>query len=129
MVSAVGSSGHRPAAAVPSRPAGLDAALEKFKKQLSDTVNCDSAKTPEGKAKIEDLSAKISAVKARMRKEEDTAAKDGARDTPKAEAARRARAGASADPGTDAQGRDGAAAEGRRAPPLNGLGGFVDVYA
>jgi hypothetical protein len=45
------------------RPMGLDAELAKCQGQLSDWVHCVSASTPEGKAKIEEISARIGAIK------------------------------------------------------------------
>ncbi|MBU1691799.1 MAG: hypothetical protein KJ958_00945 [Gammaproteobacteria bacterium] len=46
--------------------AGLEAQLTRHQKALSEQVNCSSAKTPEGKAVIADLSNKISTVKTRI---------------------------------------------------------------
>lgn len=48
--------------------ARLEAQLARYQKQLSDCVNCDSSKTAEGKAQIEAISAKISALKERIDK-------------------------------------------------------------
>ena len=45
---------------------GLEARLERYQKELADCVNCDSAKTLEGKQKIQDVSGKISEIKARI---------------------------------------------------------------
>ena len=42
---------------------GLRAKLDRYEKQLSDCVNCASAKTPEGKDDIAAISAKIDEVK------------------------------------------------------------------
>lgn len=44
----------------------LQAQLERFQKQLSDCVNCASAKTPQGKADIEAISARISQIEQRI---------------------------------------------------------------
>lgn len=68
MVSAIGSSAISGASGsgTGSGAAALEAQLTRYQKQLSDCVNCDSAKTPEGKAAIADLSSKISEVKARI---------------------------------------------------------------
>ncbi len=52
------------------QPAGLDAALAKSEGQLADWVCCPSAKTPEGKAKIAQISDQIGAIKAQMQKSE-----------------------------------------------------------
>ena len=53
------------------RPAGLDAQKERVQKQLADCVNCSSASTPEGKARIEKLSAQLSAVESRLQEAVD----------------------------------------------------------
>lgn len=44
----------------------LRADLSRYEKQLSDCVNCDSARTPEGKRNIQDLDARISTLKAQL---------------------------------------------------------------
>lgn len=56
--------------------AGLQAQLQRYQKQLSDCVNCASAKTPEGKANIQALSARISQIEQRI------VQKDNARSNP-----------------------------------------------
>lgn len=48
-------------AAKPS-PVALQAQLQRFQQQLSDCVNCASASTPQGKADIAAISARISVV-------------------------------------------------------------------
>jgi hypothetical protein len=66
MVQAIGSSTSA-GAAVSSPPiGGLDAQLARYQKELSECVNCESAKTPEGKKTIQAVSDKISVVKARL---------------------------------------------------------------
>lgn len=45
---------------------GLEARLARYQKELSDCVNCASAKTLEGKQKIQDVSSKISEIKTRI---------------------------------------------------------------
>ena len=52
--------------AQPSRTA-LDADLAKYQKQLSDSVNCASSKTLEGKTQIQELSNKITETQARIK--------------------------------------------------------------
>lgn len=42
--------------------ASLKAQLERFQKRLSDCVNCTSANTPQGKADIQAISARISQI-------------------------------------------------------------------
>ncbi len=46
--------------------AGLDAQLTKYEIQLADWTNCPSCKTAEGKAKIAEISDKISDLKQRQ---------------------------------------------------------------
>jgi len=46
--------------------AGLEAQLDTYKKQLNDWVTCASAKTPEGKKMITDLTTKVSTTEARI---------------------------------------------------------------
>ncbi|HAT31472.1 MAG TPA: hypothetical protein DCW29_11655 [Janthinobacterium sp.] len=52
--------------------ASLEAQLLRYQKQLSDCVNCDSSKTPEGKAQIQAIASKISEVKDRIDHSTDT---------------------------------------------------------
>ena len=52
---------------------GLDADLAKREVQLSDWVHCVSASTPRGKAKIQEISAQISDIRAKMKQAEQTA--------------------------------------------------------
>ena len=53
----------------PSR-ASLDADLARYQKQLSDSVNCASSKTLEGKTHIQELSNKISSTQERIQQVE-----------------------------------------------------------
>ena len=46
--------------------AGLEAQLARLQKELSECVNCDSAKTSEGKVKIQTVFDKISGIKAQL---------------------------------------------------------------
>jgi hypothetical protein len=50
----------------------LDAQLRTYRAQLADWVTCPSAKTPEGKAKIEQISAKLNSVKSEIKKSDGT---------------------------------------------------------
>lgn len=52
-------------------PASLQAQLQHYQQQLSDCVNCDSAKTPKGKSDIQAISAKISEVEKRIKAPDD----------------------------------------------------------
>jgi hypothetical protein len=54
------------AAAPAGASVGLRAQLADYQKQLSECVNCASAKTLEGKAQIQALSDKIGDIKARL---------------------------------------------------------------
>jgi hypothetical protein len=59
-VPAAGSASSGPSAA------SLRAQLQRFQQQLSDCVNCASAKTPEGKTAIREAAAKVSQVTQRL---------------------------------------------------------------
>ena len=50
--------------------AGFEVQLAHYEIQLSDWINCPSCKTPEGKAKIAEISAKISDIRQRMKSAE-----------------------------------------------------------
>jgi len=64
MLSAIGSSGP---GYLGNLPSGQEAQLDKYKVQLADWVHCPSCKTPEGKAKIRELSDKIAAIEQRLK--------------------------------------------------------------
>ena len=51
--------------------ASLDAQMQRYQRQLSDCVYCQSAKTPEGKAAIDKVNEKISMVKTQMEAAEE----------------------------------------------------------
>jgi len=69
MVSAVGSSPASSAApSTGASTAGIEAQIVRYKKELSDCVNCPSSKTPEGKATIQAITNKISSAQARIEK-------------------------------------------------------------
>ncbi|MDB5801036.1 MAG: hypothetical protein JWL63_1975 [Rhodocyclales bacterium] len=76
MVTAVGAStSYSPATAggvTPGAKRGLEAQVDTLKKQLCDWVTCPSAKTPEGKAKIEDLTNKLNSTEARIKQIDKT---------------------------------------------------------
>ena len=55
-----------PSGAGPSG-AGLDYQLAKYQSQLADWQNCPSCNTPEGKAKIQEISAKIDDITQRLK--------------------------------------------------------------
>ena len=99
-------SGSNPAGSAP-RPANLDADLAKAQTQLADWVACPSCKTPEGKARIEEISAKVDTIKSKLKAIEDRKPTGAEAAKPKP---------------TDAAARSPNAA-------LSTLGGFVDTYA
>ena len=70
MLSAIGSSPLPNLVGSSKSAAGLDAQLAQYQVQLADWVNCPSCKTPEGKAKIAEISAKISNIEQRMKARE-----------------------------------------------------------
>jgi hypothetical protein len=51
--------------------AALEAQIDRYQDELSNCVNCSSAKTLEGKEKIQSISNKISALKARIQEIEN----------------------------------------------------------
>ena len=55
-----------PSANPAAQLAGLEAQIARYKQQLSDSVNCDSAKTIAGQSAIEDLSSKINVTEERV---------------------------------------------------------------
>ena len=59
------------AAAPQAAPANASAELAKYESQLSDWVHCASSKTSEGKAKIAEITDKIEAIKAQVKRAED----------------------------------------------------------
>lgn len=68
MVQAIASGASNTVLSKASNSAALEAQLERYQKELSDCVNCPSAKTSEGKAQIADISGKISDLKNRIQK-------------------------------------------------------------
>ena len=90
------SSGGAPSAA------SLQAQLQRYQKQLSDCVNCPSSKTPQGKADIQAISARISQVKQSIEQA----------------------ANAQANPAVPSQSTGQACTS-----AVTGYGGLVDVYA
>jgi len=67
MIQAIGPV-RRTAAFASSAPAfaSLQAQLQRYEQQLSECVNCATAKTPKGKANIDSINAHIGQVKANM---------------------------------------------------------------
>ena len=51
---------------------GLEAQLARYQKELSNCVNCDSAKTAKGKENIQAISGKISSIQTRIEKIQNT---------------------------------------------------------
>ena len=67
MLSAIGSSTFTSPVVTGASTAGLESQLDKCKTQLADWVSCPSHVTPEGKAKIEEISNKISELEQRIK--------------------------------------------------------------
>ena len=86
---------------------GFDVELAKYQSQLSDWVHCPSCKTPQGKAKIAEITARIDAIRARSAQREQTVRREPA----SLDAA--------------APGPSGV----RKASPLNVLGAVVNLVA
>ena len=57
----------------PLRSRGLDADLARSQVQLSDWVHCESASTPQGKARIQEISAQVEDIKKQMKASEQAA--------------------------------------------------------
>jgi hypothetical protein len=120
MVSAINSSASPGPASAGLSVAGLQAQLDRYQKQLSDCVNCDSANTREGRETIQALSNKISQVKSRI--EEISATKSN---TPPAAPNP---AGATANVDAHASGTTGNSAV-ATAPGPAAAGSRLDVFA
>lgn len=78
-ISAVGAISPTSAASPAAAPAAhppltLDAQLARFQTQLSDSVNCDSAKTPQGQQQIAKISRQIQEIKEQMAQASNTTA-------------------------------------------------------
>lgn len=103
-MSSIGSVGPVASASTSSSVAGaggLQFDKAKCEARLADWVHCVSASTPQGKARIEELSTQLRGIEAQIRKAAETTA-DEARSKP---------------------------AEARSTAPTETLGNFVDVYA
>lgn len=66
MLGAIGTSAIATTIGVGRSAAGLEARLAQYEIKLADWENCPSCKTAEGKAKIADLSGKVSEIKQRI---------------------------------------------------------------
>lgn len=66
MLNPVGSSVAHGFAGINKPTAGLETQLSQYEVKLADWVNCPSCKTAEGKAKIKEISDKISEIKQRL---------------------------------------------------------------
>lgn len=66
MLGAIGTTTLASSTGVGKSAAGLEARLAQYEIQLSDWENCPSCKTPEGKAKIAELSSKVDEIKQRL---------------------------------------------------------------
>ena len=69
MASAIGSvPTYNPTPTNGATTSGAEAKIARYKKELSDCVNCESAKTSSGQAKIQVIASKIAAEQARIEK-------------------------------------------------------------
>lgn len=68
MINAIGSPAYSSSTGAGASTVGLEAQLANYQKALSESVNCDSAKTREGKTAIDEISCKIGEIKARIEK-------------------------------------------------------------
>lgn len=66
MVQAVGSPANVPTYGSTVSTSVLQSQLDRYQVQLDDWCHCPSAKTPEGKAKIQDLTNKVDTLKAQI---------------------------------------------------------------
>lgn len=66
MLGAIGTSTLASTTGVGKSAAGLDAQLAQYEIKLADWVNCPSCNTAQGKAKIAELSGKVSEIKQRI---------------------------------------------------------------
>lgn len=66
MISAIGSANSTNPAVAGKLSAGLETQLAQYKVKLADWASCPSCKTPEGKAKIAEISDKISDIQQRL---------------------------------------------------------------
>ena len=66
MLNAIGSSVYLSPAGTGKSSGSLETQLDQYKIKLADWVSCPSCKTPEGKAKIAELTDKISEIKQRL---------------------------------------------------------------
>ena len=64
MISSIGSSPTYDLNSISKPTTGLDAQIARYKMELSDCVNCESAKTAKGKTKIQAISDKLTALTA-----------------------------------------------------------------
>jgi hypothetical protein len=89
--------------------ASLQAQLQRYQQQLSDCVNCASAKTPQGKADIQAISARISEVKQTIAQADQ----------------------APANPANAANAAAPASSSAQASPPfqLSGVGNVINVFA
>jgi hypothetical protein len=122
MVHAIGSATAYGAAGSGAAAASLEAQLARYQKQLSDCVNCDSAKTAEGKVEIEALSRRIGDIRDKIDKLAE--ARPAAASTRSSDRPDPAGSSAAAG-GSD----DSVAVQAVTRPASGTLGGLVDVFA
>lgn len=107
MANSISSVAVNAASAPAASGSGLEAELAKCEGQLSDWVHCPSAKTPEGKEKIAEISARLDTLKARIDKRDHQTVSTSAPSSNEDQNPRQA----------------------VRGTALNGLGGYLDIYA
>jgi len=119
--SAASTTGATGSSASPSAAAALQAQLDRYQKELADCVNCSSAKTEAGKQNIQDISGKISDLKARI--DQESNAKPAGAQTSTAQD-NSSQSGAAASP----DGQNVATGAPRPGAANLTLGGFLDVH-
>ena len=125
MISAIGSS--TPYTPPHTNAGGLQAQLDRYQKQLSDCVNCDSANTHEGKETIQALSNKISDIRARI--QETEVVSSNSRSTAINSATSAASSTSSVPPATDTQRQGNAVATVASATSATTPGSRLSVFS
>ncbi len=127
MVSAIGSSTYASPASNGKSSAGLETQLAQYQVKLADWVSCPSCKTPEGKAKIAEITNKIGDIKQRMEAAEAAKQRSAASET-----AANSPVGKSRDKAASASGANDSPDYGASAAPSQfsgAVGNRLDVFA